>query len=344
LVMAVMRPGPASQRRVAPLLLAALWSVLLATGFWSTRIYAEYNGILQDVFNTEISSYREGAVRLQSVVDADPGMALYHNQQGYLFALAAAQGDESTLQCAIDAYTHFVDFEPFNATGWANLGVLTVQAGDVSAGVEALREAVRLAPSSWPIVFNLAAVVEESGETALARDLYLRALDGTSHLDPVWQATPLRREIAAEAAPAREAVVVAALMGDDPVDVEAVWSASGLVADERTRTVVLRLLLERKAGRDDAERWLSVAEDRMTDDEDRAWLALARGDYDAALDYVQPDVTTSEWVFGVNIPYFQFLRYAVPRQFVPQLYYPAAHPALLLLLGEQPVPLSQAGN
>jgi hypothetical protein len=38
--------------------------------------------------------------------------------------------------------------------------------------------------------------------------------------------------------------------------------------------------------------------------------------------------------FGVNIPYYQFLRTAIPRSFLPQVVYPVVDAELLYLLDD----------
>lgn len=52
----------------------------------------------------------------------------------------------------------------------------------------------------------------------------------------------------------------------------------------------------------------------------------------AARELVAPDFTEADYITGTNIAHFQFLRYTIPRQFLPQVDYPAVDPALLRLL------------
>jgi hypothetical protein len=86
----------------------------------------------------------------------------------------------------------------------------------------------------------------------------------------------------------------------------------------------------------------------VEDDEDRAWIDLGRADIarrvgdnsmflselQAARDLIAPDLLEEDYQFGTNIAHFQFLRFTIPRQFLPQVFYPTADPLLLRFLDE----------
>jgi hypothetical protein len=60
--------------------------------------------------------------------------------------------------------------------------------------------------------------------------------------------------------------------------------------------------------------------------------ATAESEIAATAALLEYDLGKGDTSFGGNIAVFQFLRIAYPRQFLPQIYYPAVDPALLHLL------------
>ncbi len=77
---------------------AALWVGLIVSGLWSSGVYREYTQILNEVGVTR--AYGEGAQRLEGVVEADPALSLYRLQQGFLYGMAANEGDTGALPLA----------------------------------------------------------------------------------------------------------------------------------------------------------------------------------------------------------------------------------------------------
>ncbi|NJL56835.1 hypothetical protein HC928_18060 [bacterium] len=90
--------------------------------------------------------------------------------------------------------------------------------------------------------------------------------------------------------------------------------------------------------------WLIDAAERAVTDVDEAWLHLGRarwarfnGDMaaaqverDAAFALIYPDdPITADYELASNIGHFQFLRYVIPRQFLPEIGYPVIRDEVL---------------
>jgi tetratricopeptide (TPR) repeat protein len=134
-----------SQRAVTALAVGGL-AVLLASGIWSSLIYDEYVNALS--YGVSTGDYAGAAARLEPVIAADPSLAIYHQQRGFLLGLAAASGDTSALPGAVAEFERYTALAPDYATGWANLGALYAQTGDYERATAAMRRAVELAPAA----------------------------------------------------------------------------------------------------------------------------------------------------------------------------------------------------
>ena len=132
--------------------LAILWALLIISGLWSTNIYNRYLATLRYVIDT--GNYAEAARRLDSVIEADPALALYHMEQAFLYGMAANE-DDRYIDEALAAYDRFLELEPNHAVSWANRAALYWQAGDNVAAVTAIERAVRLAPEASVFARNL---------------------------------------------------------------------------------------------------------------------------------------------------------------------------------------------
>ena len=124
---------------------ASLWLVLLVAGFWQNSVHSEYQVILGDAYISE--DYATGAQRMESVVASDPNQPAYVLQLGYLYGMAAADNDDP--QPAIEAYSRYLELEPYDATAWSNLAGLYWQAGDVTQAQDAIAQARSLS-GRWP--------------------------------------------------------------------------------------------------------------------------------------------------------------------------------------------------
>jgi putative inorganic carbon (HCO3(-)) transporter len=330
--------------------LSALWIVLIATGFWSSLVYADYNTALKYALSGEHQGeYREAAVLMQSAVDADPNLALYHSQQGYLYGLAANEGDESALNPALTVDERFVQLEPQNAVGWVNLAALYAQSNRLDDAITAQQTGLELAPSAWQLWFGLGLYAEANADESLAQESYKRALNNASQFHPAWENTPLRSAIA------NSAFAMAALRGS----VRALTNPPKIATDDvhllsrsipGIREFITSIILAPHATEDfdQLANLLERAELLVEDDEDQAWIDLGRADIarrvgdnsmflselQAARDLIAPDLLEEDYQFGTNIAHFQFLRFTIPRQFLPQVFYPTADPLLLRFLNE----------
>lgn len=324
-----------------PIGMTALWLVLIASGFWSSFIYADYARILQESIAEE--AYRSGADQLQAVVDADPNMALYVQQQAYLYGIAASEGDLQALMLGIAAYERYLTLQPDDAINRVNLAALQWQADQRSEAITNMQQAIETAPNAWQFYFILGDYAEDAAETAIALQTYKRLTRNPYNLMyPEWDDTALRREIAWGVKRRGLGALVLALDEDlitTPEEAEFYWQRSDLEDENSTRRYVLSLLLtlETHTGDDSLYRsLLSSAQAHLETPLDRAWLnigqaALLRsnGDVNGAAEelasaraQIAPAFSKEDYPGGTNIAHFQFLRYAAPRQFLPQVYYP----------------------
>lgn len=316
--------------------IAGLVAVLIASGFWSTNIYAQYTSSLNAPFGEDgTGDYRTAADDLQSIVDSDPLMTVYRHQQAYLYGLAAEDGDRDVAARAIEAYEIVLEQEPTDAIAWANLAAVHWIVGDSDAAIESMREALNLAPGSRPLHFNLARYLEATGDDEAARLHYTAAYLAGDVLWPEWDDTPLSREMQTTISNNSHAQAVYAITG-----VNRLPDGFSLDADSTGEFVMLALLAETITERD---RLLAEARSIAQDDEDYAWLdaaaayfAVDSGRRQAAIasayERIAPDFNQQDFIFGINVPYFQFLRSSIPRRFLPSVFYPSTDPALRYLL------------
>ncbi len=123
-----------------------LWLGLLISGWWSHGVYQQYIDVLKGVYLTSELGFSEGAIELEGVVEQDPMMPIYHQQQAYLWGLSASEDDEHALEQAIPTYEHFLKMEPNHAISWANLASLYWQAGEDEEAINSIERAIELAP------------------------------------------------------------------------------------------------------------------------------------------------------------------------------------------------------
>ncbi|RMG76062.1 MAG: hypothetical protein D6711_04885 [Chloroflexi bacterium] len=291
--------------------LVSLAVVLMVTGGWSTWVYMRYNDTLQSAFPADgIGDYRAAADALIPIVNADPELSVYINQQAYLYGLAANQGDVSALDLGIAAYERYITLEPQDAYGWANLGALYAQAGRYTDAINAMQSAIDAAPDALYFAYLQGVYAQAAGDMTLANAAYTLALKDGTRLWLVWdEQAPLANYIP----DARTAAILAIGQGQstDYVfdDRDYSGKALNILAGHRTEPL--------PAPQTDIE---------------RAWQALVSGDLVRARELIAPDFAREDVVFGANIPYYQFLRFAIPRRFLPQVNYPASDLALAYLI------------
>jgi tetratricopeptide (TPR) repeat protein len=339
-------PWAAWRRLATSVSLAGLWIVLLATGVWSSIQYTAYNDAVLHAVGT--GDFREAGNRLQTVIDSDPAMALYHYEQGFILGLAAA-GDEAALRDAIAAFERYVESEPDYGTGWANLAALRWQAGDQDGAVNAMTAAGEHSPEHWAFAFALGEYREAIGNGDGARGAYALALEiePDARLMPEWGRTELQRDLSPPLSEMGQAIQLL-----EAGEVEAAadrWAQSKFSREiQPMRYMLDEWIALARDDRETATTALEAADVIATSAVDRAWVALGRarlaeydGESDAALSHFEAaraalelDPFGADYEMGINIAHIQFLRMTIPRQFVPQVYYPVAHPVLLYLLSE----------
>jgi O-antigen ligase/tetratricopeptide (TPR) repeat protein len=342
---------PASRRAtVQGVGVAALWLVLIGTGIWTARVYGDYVAVLSYAVGED--DPRGAAERLETIIAADPQMAAYHYQQGMFYGLAVADGDEAALAAALAAFERYTSLEPDYAIGWANLGALRWQADDQSGAVEAMSRAFDLAPRGWNFGHTLGTYLEAVGDPAGAAEAYARTLRETPNavLSPVWGATDLQRAAADAADRSPFAATIERLdTGDGDAAAESWRSAPEARANISLRYAVdalVALAADDAAGALEA---IGAADALDVTEQDSAWVLLAQaryaafnGEADSAAERLESAWVALErgrfdpdYAVGANIHYIQFLRYAVPRMFVPQVGYPLGDPVLLHLLSAE---------
>lgn len=334
------RPVVSTGRYVYPVILAALWLTLLMSGLWSNRIYADYASVITEAGQTGF--YRQGAERLQSVIDRD-SLSLYRAEQAFLYGMSASIGDMESARLGVSAYRQFLQIEPGYAFAWANLAGLYWQLGEREQAVTAMREAERLDSNIWQYPANLALYLRDMGQEAEAVSAYRRALT----LNPDARLyTELSKFPLKDAPDMKVPARVSLLMEKGAVqDAVQLWSQNS-VPENAANDVVRSMLAIAQSDFDEAQFWLARAGQIAGSRTDHSWLYLGRAKLAQAAgdtDGMARDLEIAHNVLGrnalevddgnlVNIGYAQFLRLPIPRQFLPQVFYPVDDALLLYLL------------
>jgi O-antigen ligase/tetratricopeptide (TPR) repeat protein len=329
--------------------LAGLWAILFAGGLWDAQSYIRYNQIIASVYGNR--HYAQAASDLQPVADGDPAMSIYPSQQAFLWGMAAHAGDQDAQQRAIVAYERAVALEPYYAPYYANLGALLWNVGDRERSLDAMRQAAELAPAAWPLQYNLAVAAETMSREDIARDAYARALVADPDVDllPGWGQTALQAEISrpldAHSIPAQIVLLTEAGEVDAATSL---WDAE-LAHIGEVRELIPRMLVALAANdRAGAQDWYDRAVEETTSWETDLWLLLgqarlAQFDGDgagvaAALEQARQlreyDPFVYDYIAGPDMAYYQYFRFIIPRQFLPQVFYPVDRIILLRLLDE----------
>ncbi|HEX2907479.1 MAG TPA: O-antigen ligase family protein [Phototrophicaceae bacterium] len=367
LALAPMEPQPiqAAWRRMGqPVGLIGLWLIILVAGFWSSGIYRQYMAVLQEVGKT--GDYHVAAENLQSVIEADPYLSLYHLEQGFLYGMAASTDDTEAAQKAIKAYERFIELDPGYALAWANLGALRWQVGEREQAIADMSHAAELDPESWQYAMNVGMFVERTGDVAAACTVYKKALETfpDAALYAQWRETDLGRSILGEdtkcwweevawgqlpsiydfklTIPARVALL---LQAGNVEEAKMVWEQTA--QPFAVPYNMIRLLLALADGdRETALKWQVEIERLAVTNTDQAWVHLGRArilrsngdevgaekELDTARELLHREPLANDDEDALNIAYAQFLRQAIPRWLLPQVYYPVDSPVLLFLI------------
>lgn len=332
------------RRNGQPVLMIGLWGLVLATGFWSSGIYSKYVSILDEAQRN--ANYRQAAEQLQLVIDADSKLSLYVMQQAFLYGMAASDGDMDVARKGVAAYENFLALDPGYAVAWANLAGLRWQLGERKLAVQAMQQAAKLDSVNWHYQVNLARYAEAIGDATAASAAYRRALT-------LYPDASLYTELRSFAAANPEAVdhskitiraQIALLLESGEIEAALQLWTQNPQSESVANDVMQSLLLAND--RDAAANWLSRAENLVLQTSDQAWVHLGRarlvrllGDtalVDEELRLAHEALTRkpleTDDAILINIAYAQFLRFAIPRQFLPQVYYPVDDPVLMYLL------------
>jgi tetratricopeptide (TPR) repeat protein len=325
---------------------AVLSLALVATAVWSAINYRAFITALGEGVTS--GDYRAAATKIQTLAAADPNLAIYPQQAGMLLGLAAGAGDKAATTDAIAQFRRFTALEPYYASGWANLAALYFANGDLTPAADAMRKAVELAPLSWSLMYRYGIYAEAAGDVEAARQAYARtqALNSGAFLLPDWNQSPLRREIEIDDGEIFPSVRVLRLLEQgDAASARQVWDqavADGIIVNSSTNHVTDMLLLMAEGDTAAAESALQAARAAADDRTSRAWVYVGAALFEPAhFDEqianariaLQPALpTASDWAFGENISYIQYLSLAIPRQFLPQVGYSEIEIPLIYLL------------
>ncbi len=335
---------PTWRRFGHPVEMIGIWVVLIISGFWSSGVYQQYVDVLKA---TDDSRYRQAAADLKPVIDADPSLSLYYLQQGFLYGMAASQGDGDAAREGISAYEQFIQRDPGYAVAWANLAVLHWQLGDRDVAVDALQQAVKLDGAEWNFPALLGRYAMAMGNTEAADAAFAEALrlypDASlyTELEPFATAHPEAVDVTEMSVVARVLQLIEAGQVDAA---KTVWLASPLPASA-PKYVIDALLALADSDVDDAAAALQKAEQLTSVSLEDAWVHVGKARLAQALgstDLADDELTAAEAELTVkplatdditliNIAYAQFLQLAIERQYLPQVDY-RTDPVLLYLL------------
>ncbi len=324
--------------------MVGIWVVVLAAGFWSSGIYSNYVGILSDAAKN--GNYQQDAERLNAVISSDPQLSLYYMQQGFLYGMAASEGDLEAAKAGIAAYQKAVELDSGYGVVWANLATLQWQVGAQDEAISSLQKAIQLDGVEWDYPMLLGQYAEAMGQTNVADGAYQQALtlypDASlyTELGAYVQAHPTVVDPTTMTVAGQ---VVWYLNKGDIAQAEQIWST--VKPDSAPAFVTSAVLGVAKGDADWAASALSQAEKLATSPVEQAWLhmgkarlagllgngALVEDEVKAARAALVKTQLASDDETLINIAYAQFLQVAIERQYLPQLNY-RTDPVLLNLL------------
>lgn len=142
----VQRPLPLVSPRIRASLLSALALTLVFSAIWANVQFDRYAVVIAYAIKTD--DYRGAATQLEVVASQNPYLVSTYKELGFLYGMAANEGDLEAAQRGIVAFERFVAAEPYIASEWMNLGALYWQVGDHDRALRAMDRAVSLAPQS----------------------------------------------------------------------------------------------------------------------------------------------------------------------------------------------------
>lgn len=343
LVLAVPAGLPARRRWPRALLVVgglALTGVGLGQAL---HYYTYYNVLSTGVTNQQ---YHAAADQLQPLIDADPSLSIYYQQQGMLYGLAAESGDTQAATLGITAFEHYAAIDPIYPMGYANIAALYSLSGQPAAAEKWMQQAVDHAWQSWPLIYKLGLYAEAAGDTAIARRAYQQALAINPDLPllPNWDASSLRQSLPGSTGNFSSFAQTLLLLENGQIDAaQQMWQTVPRPALSYSADHVLSLLLALAHGdRTAAQTDLTLAQDAADDLSTHAWAQIGAlflkptPQFDQQLAAVQATIVGGPvdpvWTYGSNIDYVQYLYLVIPRQFLPSVGYTEADVPLLHLL------------
>jgi tetratricopeptide (TPR) repeat protein len=312
------------------LALAGSGVLLIVSGGWSSRVYTHYTEIV--AYGLSSRDYVGAAQQLESILDADPAMPMYHWQQGIFYGVDAyVNASAESANASAAAFERYLMLEPQNAVAWANLGALRRQLGSTTAAQDAFARATALAPESW----QLAVIEARAGQGENAAAAYRRALAIEPALILLPEVAALGLDITTPL-DGLTAVVERSLDGD-VAGAAALWDSAPIqtVPGYAVRAVLALETGEREAGL----AYLAEGDARLYSDDtpNLAWVRWAQARFDgdnpdAARRLITPDLFDPDYVNGINLAWAQFLRDVTPRLFLPQVDYAISDVLLIALL------------
>ncbi len=338
------------QRSGLPIGVAALWVALFVTGFWSNGIYGQYVDALGYAVST--NDYQGGVERLQPVLEADPNLSLYTMEEAFLLGMQASEGNSDAAHDAISAYERFIALDPGYALAWANKAALHWQLGEQAEALQAIHEAIRLDSNVWQYYLDLARYAEAMGDTDTAHQAYDQILQlyPDASLYPDLDQLTIRRELSSktlELTPAAQVVLL--LDNHQPEQAVQFWQENA-PPETIANDVIQVLLALTENNRDDALTTLARAETLVSSPSDEAWVHLGRSrvaqfvgemtladsELAEARKLVIHEPLDADDYITSNVAYAQFLRFIIPRLYLPQVDYHFDDPVLVHLLAGAP--------
>ena len=352
----VVIPDPVKRKRIQPgwhpglqpMLIAGGGVVLALIGLWGALNYREYVAALSE--GVASGDYGTAAARVEALAESDPSLAIYPEEAGMLYGLAAAGGDLAAAQAGVDSFARYVALEPSYASGWANLAALDEQLGKLPEAAAAMHQAALLASQSWSIFYREGVYEEATGDEDAARASYQQALALNSYavLLPDWNDSPLRMALSANYD--RLSVVARTLLrleAGDASGAQQLWDLfAGRTRDVTSYHAISAILALEQGDRAQAQTELAAARRAVVTPSDQAWthlgaaLAVVTDDgsqYEAQIALARAEIsgtpTGADWDLGANIAYIQYLHLAIPRVFLPQVGYTEIDTLLLHVFG-----------
>lgn len=319
--------------------IAGLVAGVLVSGWWSLGVQRAYYNALRTANNGE---WAAGGQMLQAVVASDPSLALYPAEQGYVFAVAAKQGEERSLPEAIQAFRQAISVEDEYAPWHTNLGALLWEAGEREAALEAALGAVTRAPQDPNAWLQVGFYAESLGDAGLAREAYNHALEySNAYWLLFWDATSLRQDVRSAFKQAMQGDEIALTIDEVVQQIAGGNTGRALQllnaqADTQARSVWWRVLMAVAYARlgdwDRADLWFETVALYRVVPEDDVWLWAGRlvadtwrsgrsaETWQALLTEYRERYTQRgrAYPYGENLAWFHFYRPTFPEQFVPQ--------------------------